>query len=94
MLTVQEFNTTYSKNVVKNYDLQSKEAIMKSAASRIFDISDTTEYTESFNATEAMDLPGYFDEGETLKESTTGKGYKVTFDSREFGHKITITKKS
>jgi len=29
-----------------------------------------------------------------LSESSTGKGYKVTFDSREFGHTITITKKA
>ena len=94
MLTVAEFNTTWSKNIVESYDMQSKEAIKNSAVSRIFDIVDTTEYTESFNTTEAMDAPGYFDEGETLKESSTGKGYKVTFDSREFGHTITVTKKA
>lgn len=91
MVTVAEFNTDWSKSIVESFDQQSKDAIRNSAMNMILDISDTTEYTESFNATEAMDLPGYIDESENLKLSATGKGYKVTFDSAEFAHKIKIT---
>ena len=94
MVTVAEFNTTWSKSIVESFDEQSKEAIRNSAMNMILDISDTTEYTESYNATEAMDLPGYIDESENLKDSSTGKGYKVTFDSAEFGHKIKVTYKA
>jgi hypothetical protein len=70
------------------------EAIKNSTFSRIYDVSDTSEYTTSYVSTEGSDLPAYFDEGEPLVRSTTGKGYKVTYSKAEFGKIMSITKKA
>ncbi len=94
VLTVQEFNTTFSKNIKEMFDNQSREAVKNSAFSMVYDVSDTSEYTASYTSTEGVDLPAYFDEGEPLKASSIGKGYKVTYDSAEFGHIMAITKKA
>jgi len=94
VLTVAEFNTEFSKNIKEMFDNQSREAVKNSAFSLVYDVSDTSEYTASYTSTEGVDLPAYFDEGEPLKNSRIGKGYKVTYDSAEFGHKMAITKKA
>lgn len=94
VLTVAEFNTEFSKNIKEMFDNQSREAVKNSAFSLVYDVSDTSEYTASYTSTEGVDLPAYFDEGEPLKNSSIGKGYKVTYDSAEFGHKMAITKKA
>lgn len=93
-LTIGEFNADFAKSIKEHFDNQSWEAVVNSAYSKIFDVSDTTEYTASYISTEGVDLPDYFDEGEPLKNSSIGKGYKVTYDSAEFGHKMAITKKA
>jgi hypothetical protein len=94
VLTVAEFNTEFSKNIKEMFDNQSREAMKNAAYSLVYDVSDTSEYTASYTSTEGGDLPAYFDEGEPLKNSSIGKGYKVTYDSAEFGHKMAITKKA
>jgi hypothetical protein len=94
MLTVAEFNTTFSKSIRNSFFLQSMEAIENSAAARWMDISDTTEYTESYTSTEAVDLPSYLNEGQVLPTVDLGKGYKATFDSAEVGSKIKYTYKA
>ena len=93
-LSIAEFNTSFSKSIKEHFDNQSREAVNNSAYSKIFDVSDTSEYTSSYISTEGVDLPDYFDEGEALKDSSIGKGYKVTYDSAEFGHVMAITKKA
>lgn len=94
VLTVAEFNTTFSKDIKEMFDNQSREAVRNSAFAKVYDVSDTSEYTASYTSTEGVDLPAYFDEGEPLKASSIGKGYKVTYDSAEFGHIMAITKKA
>jgi len=94
MLTVQEFNTTFTKAIVKHFDNQSKEAIKNSAMNKIFQVEDTTEYTESFISTEGVTLPTYVDESETPDTNKIGKGYKVTFDGAEFAHNVIISYKA
>jgi hypothetical protein len=94
VLTVWEFNTSFSKDIKEHFDNQSREAVKNSAFSKIYDVSDTSEYTASYISTEWVDLPAYFDEWEDLKNSSIGKGYKVTYDSAEFGHIMAITKKA
>lgn len=93
-LTVSEFNTTFSKNINEMFNNESWEAVKNSSFAKIYDVSDSSEYTSSFTSTEGIDLPAYFDESEPLKESSIAKGYKVTYDSAEFGHIIGITKKA
>ena len=93
-LTVGVFNTEFSKDIKEMFDNQSREAVKNSSFGMIYDVSDTSEYTASYTSTEWVDLPAYFDEGEPLKDSDIGKGYKVTYDSAEFGHVMAITKKA
>lgn len=94
VLTIAEFNTEFSKDIKEMFDNQSREAVRNSAFAQVYDVSDTNEYTASYTSTEGVDLPAYFDEGEPLKASSIGKGYKVTYDSAEFGHIMAITKKA
>lgn len=94
VLTVGEFNTAFSKDMKQHFDNQSWEAVKNSAFGKIYDVSDTTEYTASYISTEWVDLPEYFDEWQPLKNSSIWKGYKVTYDSAEFGHIMAITKKA
>lgn len=93
-LNVADFNSTFSKSFKEYFDNQSQEAIRNSAYSKIFDVSDTNEYTTSYISTEGSDMPAYFDEAEPLKRSSTGKGYKVTYSKAEFGKIMSITKKA
>ncbi len=94
MLTIQEFNSDFAKSVKKHFDNQTMEAIRNSAMNKIFDVADTDEYSESFTSNEGVDQPTYFDENENLPESKIGKGYRSTFDSEEFGHTISVSKKA
>lgn len=94
VLNVADFNSTFSKSFKEYFDNQSQEAIMRSSFSKIYDVSDTNEYTTSYISTEGSDMPTYFDEAEPLKRSTTWKGYKVTYSKAEFGKIMSITKKA
>lgn len=93
-LLVSEFNTLFSKDIKETFDNGSMEAMNNSTYSKFYDVSDTNEYTASYTSTEGVDLPSYFDEAEDLKASKLGKGYKTTYESREFGHIISISKKA
>lgn len=93
-LTAAEFNTLFSKDIKETFHNQSMEAEKNSTYAKVFDVSDTNEYTASYTSTEGVDMPTYFDEGETLGDTKLGKGYKVTYSSREFGKFIGITKQA
>jgi hypothetical protein len=93
-LTIQEFNSAFAKTFKEYFDNQSMEAVRNSAFTRIYDVSDTTEYTTSYISTEGSDQPEYFDEGNPLKRSQIGKGYRVTYSKAEFGKIMSITKKA
>lgn len=94
VFTINEFNTAFSKDIKETFHNQSMEAEMNSTYAKLYDVSDTNEYTASYTSTEGVDLPSYFDEGETLGDTKLGKGYKTTYSSREFGKFIGITKQA
>lgn len=89
-ITIAEFNSQFAKSVRDHYDNQAKEAIKNSAMARIFNIVDTSEYTESFISTEGISLPNWINESQDLPNSTVGKGHRTVLESNEFGHNIVI----
>lgn len=93
MLTVQEFNSNFTKAIRGYFDNQSKAAIKNSVMNRIFQVEDSSEYVASYISTEGITLPTYIGESETPNVSNIGKGYKTTFESAEFAHSIIVTYK-
>lgn len=91
MLTAQEFNTAFSKDINEYIDNGSKLAIEKSFYNRIFDVSDTNERTSSYTSSEGVGAAEWLEEWETFKNSDLQKGYKVTYDTKQLAHNITLS---
>jgi len=94
MLDVGTFNSTFMKAIAKTFYNQAGEAMKYSVMSQIFDVQDTTEYTEAFTSIEATNNVDRVEESWNYPESWMEKGYKTAFESAEFGHKLVITKKA
>lgn len=82
------------KGVKEDFLKASMVATEQSYAKQILKMYDTDEYTEIFTSSEGTSKPEWFDERENLVEQEKDEGYKTTFESREFGHKIVISKKA
>lgn len=80
MLTVQEFNTTFSKSVDEHVLISSKLIEKNLFAKNLVDIYDTTSSEEVFTSTEGMKTATFRDESGNIQEADIGKGYRVTVE--------------
>lgn len=93
-MTIAEFNSLFAKDITETAANESQEAIMNSTFNKLYDVSDTNEYTTSYTTTEGTELPSWTDEGEVVNKTKLAKGYKVSYESREFTQSIAVTYKA
>lgn len=94
MLTIDKFNQLFTKDLTDTMDNAAYDPALFAIVNRIFDVADTTEYTESFHSTEGFEGTTYLDENQNLNNGNLDKGYRVSIESREFGHYIDVSKKA
>ena len=87
-----EFNNTFTKNVVKAFENGSNEVLRRSYFTKFSDVVDTTEYNEKFNSTEGQKLPSYIVENQTLPKVQQEKWYVSFLTSRSVADRICISK--
>lgn len=94
MLTVQEFNTTFSKSVDEHVLISSKLIEKNLFAKNLVDIYDTTSSEEVFTSTEGMKTATFRDESGNIQEADIGKGYRVTVEWQEYSIKVRLSSKA
>ena len=94
MLTIDKFNQLFTKDLTGTMDNAAYDPALFAILNKIFDVSDTTEYTESFHSTEGFDGTTYLDENQNLNSGDLDKGFRTSFESREFGVYIDVSKQA
>lgn len=86
-----EYTLANVKGVKKSFDNSAEADILKWKDTRLFTIEETTEWSQIFNSTEAMDGIKELAENETPPTCTLDEGYQVTLQPKRFGGAIEIT---
>lgn len=87
------FDNQFTRDIQKTFSNFRSEVAASSAYAQIFDVRNTSEYTSSITSTEGIKQPTWFNESQNLTQNRLEKGFKVTYESEEFGHKIVVSKK-
>jgi len=94
MLTIDRFNQLFTKDLSGTMDNAAYDPKLFAVVNKIFDVADTTEYSESYHSTEGFSGTTYLDENQNLNNGDITKGYRVAFESRELGMYIDVSKKA
>jgi len=90
---ITNFPAHLDEKVKASFVQYSKEAVEQSVFSKMFNVSNSNDYSKGYTSTEGGDEVAYFNEDENLKDIKNEEGYEVVSTSEEFGWKITISKK-
>jgi len=86
-----EYTLANVKGVKKSFDNAAEADILKWKDARLFNIVETTEWSEIFNSTESMDGIIELSENQTPPVCSLDEGYQVTLTPKRFGGAIEIT---
>ncbi len=81
------------EKVKESFNLYSKEAIENSSINVLFNVGDSNDYSKGYTSIEGGTGVDYFDEAANLSDVDIAEGYKSVGVSKEFGGKISVTKK-
>ena len=90
---LSEYTLANVKGVKKSFDNAAEADILKWKDTRLFNIVETTEWSEIFNSTESMDGIIELSENQTPPTCSLDEGYQVTLSPQRFGGAIEITEK-
>jgi hypothetical protein len=90
-MALADYTLANVKGVKKSFDMSAAADILKYKDARLFNIQDTTEWTEIFNSTESMTGVTSLTELQAPTVLNLEEGYTVTLASSRFGGAITIT---
>lgn len=88
---LSEYTLANVKGVKKSFDNAAEADILKWKDTRLFNIVETTEWSEIFNSTESMDGIIELSENQTPPTCSLDEGYQVTLSPKRFGGAIEIT---
>lgn len=81
------------EKVKVSFDLYSTEAMENSAINVLFNVGDSSDYSKGYTSVEGGTGVDYFGEGADLNDVDNAEGYNTVGLAKEFGGKITVTKK-
>lgn len=81
------------EKVKESFNMYSKEAMENSSINVLFNVGDSNDYSKGYTSVEGGTGVDFFDEGGNLGDVDIAEGYKSVGVSKEFGGKITVTKK-
>jgi len=93
-MKVAQFDNAFTRDIQRTFDNYRSEVASNSAYQQIFDVRSTSEYTTNITSTEGVKKPTWLNESQNLTQNRLEKGFKVQYESDEFGHRIIISQKA